>query len=218
MYWFAELYRTTPGKKFVTAVTGIVLFTYVFIHTLGNLQVYLGPGTLNAYARLVHSVPGFIPAVEVVIALAAALHIISAVQLTVINRKARPVGYALHRYREAGWAGRTMIWSGAGIAAFTVYHLLHLTFGSVHPDFVPGDVYANVIIGLYVLPASVVYSAAVALLGLHLYHGLWSVFQTLGWSHPLYDSWRRVFATVIAVLITAANVSIPVAVLLHLIS
>jgi succinate dehydrogenase / fumarate reductase cytochrome b subunit len=217
MYWIAEFYRSSPGKKYFMAVSGIVLSIYVFIHTMGNLMVYLGPGTINAYAGAVHLVPGLVPAVEFVIAVAAGLHVITAVQLALTNRGARPVSYAFHRYQEAGLAGRTIIWSGAGIAAFAAYHLLHLSFGRVHPDFVPGDVYHNVLTAFNVFPVAILYITAVVLLGLHLYHGLWSMFQTLGWSHPLYDSWRRAFGTGAAVLITAANVSIPVAVLLRLI-
>lgn len=218
MHRVAEFYRSTPGKKFVTTVTGAVLFAYVVLHTLGNLQIYFGTRMLNAYAGLLHSVPGLVWAVRFVIALSGTLHVVAAVQLTIRNWGSRPIRYMVQRYREADWAGRTMIWSGTGVAAFAVYHVLHLALGSVHPDFVPGDVYHNVMAGLLVLPVSIIYIAAVVLLGLHLYHGLWSFFQTLGWSHPLYDSWRRAFATAFAVGVVAGNVSIPVTVLLRLIS
>ncbi|MEW6574327.1 MAG: succinate dehydrogenase cytochrome b subunit [Bacillota bacterium] len=215
MHLIAEFYRSTPGKKSVIAVTGIILFTCVLFHLLGNLQIFLGPEKFNSYARLLHAAPGFLWAVRFVLFAAAFLHVITAVGVTLRNRGARPAGYAAVRYREADYAARTMIWSGMFIAVFTAYHVLHFTTGTIHPDFIRGDVYHNVTAGLRVPAVSVFYFAASVLLGLHLYHGLWSVFQTVGLSHPLYDPWRRAFATFFSLVIVAGNVSILVAALLR---
>jgi len=215
MHWIAEFYRSTPGKKSVMAVTGVVLFAYVLLHMVGNLQIHLGPEELRGYVRLRYAAPGLLWTVRFVLLVAATLHVIAAVQLTVRNRGSRPVRYAVRRYREADYASRTMIFTGVAIAAFGVYHLLHMTFGSVHPEFIRSDVYHNVTSGLHVPPVSLLYVAASAVLGLHLYHGLWSVFQTLGLSSPIYDSWRRAFATVFSLVVTLGFGSVPLAVLLR---
>ena len=108
-------------------------------------------------------------------------------------------------------------YSGPIIAVFIVYHLLHLTVGSVHPDFVRGEVYDNVVKGFEVAPVAIVYVVANLLLAVHLYHGLWSLFQTLGIEHPRLDPWRRVVAAAMAAVIGAGNISIPLSVLLGIV-
>ena len=110
-----------------------------------------------------------------------------------------------------------MYWSGPIIAVFVIYHLLHLTFGTVHPHFREGDVYANVVSGFQVIPVSAFYIFAMLLLGLHLYHGLWSMFQTLGVSHPKYTPLLKRLAAIVSVLIVAGNISIPIAVMTGLV-
>ncbi len=213
MHWLERAYGTTVGKKYVMAVTGVILFAFVFFHMLGNLQVFLGPEALNHYARLLRIEPPLLWTARVVLLVSLIIHIVAAVQLTLRNWAARPVGYRFVDYRAADYASRTMVWSGPIIAAFVVYHVLHFTTGTVHPDFVPGDVYHNVVAGFRVWYVSAFYIVAQILLGFHLYHGLWSGFQTLGASHPSYDRWRRVFAQAATFIIVLGNCSIPVAVL-----
>lgn len=215
MHWIAEFYCTTPGKKSVMAVTGVILFAYVFLHMLGNLQIHMGPEVFSGYVRVLHAAAGLLWTVRLVLLVSVLLHIIAAVQLTVRNWGSRPIRYAVRRYRETDYASRTMILTGLAIAVFGVYHVLHFTLGSVHPDFIRGDVYHNVITGLRVPPLSLLYIAASAVLGLHLYHGLWSVFQTIGLSNPIYNSWRHAFATVFSLAVALGFVSIPLAVLLQ---
>ena len=152
-------------------------------------------------------------AMRVAMAVAIWLHIQSATQLTLMNRRARPVGYAERDYVAASYAARTMRWGGVIIALFMVYHLLHLTFGTVHPNFVENDPYHNVVTGFQVWWVSAFYIVANLALGLHLYHGLWSMFTSLGLNHPKFNAWKRTFATAFALIITTANVSLPVAVL-----
>jgi succinate dehydrogenase / fumarate reductase, cytochrome b subunit len=217
MHWIVKLYSSSVGKKYLMAVTGIILFAFVVAHMLGNLQIFLGAERLNHYAALLQGATGLLWIARTVLLFCVGVHIVASVQLFLLNRRARPERYRVTRYRAADYSARTMVWSGPIVALFVVYHLLHLTLGTAHPSFVAADVYHNVVAGFRVWPVSAFYIAANLLLGYHLYHGLWSLFQSLGLSHPAYDRWRSVFAAVMASLIAAGNVSIPVAVLLGLV-
>ena len=220
MAWFPDLYRSAVGKKAVMAATGIILFGFVLGHLLGNLKLYLGPEALNSYSRFLRTagepvVPAnvLLWAVRFVLIAAVVLHAWAAWQLSRASRAARPDAYVAGTRIHTTYASRTMRWGGVIILLFVIYHLLHLTWGTVHPAFVPGDVYHNVVTGFQVWWVSLFYIAAQVALGFHLYHGLWSMFQSLGWSHPRFDLWRNGFAHAFAWLITLGNVSFPVAVL-----
>ncbi len=213
----ARFYETSIGKKVVIAVTGVMLVGYVFAHMLGNLQIYLGPGQINAYAELLHARPALLWAARFVLLAAVALHILAAFQLWLLKRRARPVSYVKENDPPSGYASRTMIWSGPIVGAFVVFHVLHLTTGSAGLPFRELDVYNNVVNGFRVVWVSVAYVVAVGLLCMHLYHGVWSMFQTLGISHPRYTPLLKRFAAAFAILIAAGNISIPVAVLTGLI-
>lgn len=206
-------YATSVGKKLVMAVTGLILALFVLGHMLGNLQIYQGPEKLNHYAQLLRTSMPLLWTVRLVLLAAVLLHILAAVQVTLQDWRSRPRKYAVSAYQEADLASRTMIWGGLVVAAFVVYHLLHLTLGSAHPDFRHGDVYHNVVAGFQVPLVSAFYILANLFLALHLYHGMWSWFQTLGFSHPKYNRARRVFATVYALIIALGNISIPLSVL-----
>ncbi len=208
-----SFYSTTVGKKLVMAITGLILAVFVLGHMAGNLQIYQGPEKLNHYAELLRVSMPLLWTVRIVLLLSVLLHIVAAVQVTLQNWRSRPKKYAVSAYQEADIASRTMIWGGLVVAAFVVYHLLHLTLGTAHGSFKPGDVYHNVVAGFQVPLVSLFYIVANVLLALHLYHGMWSWFQTLGFSHPKYNRARRVFATVYAVVIAVGNISIPVSVL-----
>ena len=203
------------GKKVVMAATGVILFGFVVGHMLGNLQAYLGPAALNHYAESLRAVPALLWTARAVLVAAAALHVWAAYSLTRMNQKARPQGYRKRETRESTLASRTMRWSGVLLLAFIVYHLMHFTFGAraVHPSFVRGDVYHNFVTGLRVLPVAAFYVAAMFALGFHLYHGVWSMMQTLGLSHPRYNELRHRFAVAITAVVVAGNVSFPLAVL-----
>lgn len=217
MHWIVRLYASSLGKKYLMAVTGIVLFAFVVGHLLGNLQIYLGAQRLNHYAALLRGAPALVWAVRAVLAFSVAVHIVAAVQLFLANRRGRPVKYARRSWVAADYAARTMVWSGPIIALFVGYHLLHFTTGTLHSSFVAEDVYHNVVAGFRVVPVALFYVAANLLLGYHLFHGLWSLFQSLGVSHPAYDGARKAIAAAVAVAIAAGNVSIPVAVLAGLV-
>jgi len=211
-----SLYSSSIGKKVVMAVTGFIIFGFVTVHMLGNLQIFAGPETLNGYAAFLKGLGSLLWIFRGVMLLAIVLHIVSSTQLTLQSMAARPQGYAVQRYRETTYAARTMRWGGPILGLFIIYHLLHLTVGTLHPtaaNFSGTDVYNNVVLGFQVPLVAGIYIAAVLLLGLHLYHGVWSMFQSLGISHWRFDKWRRVLAVVFAVAITLGNISIPIAVL-----
>jgi succinate dehydrogenase / fumarate reductase, cytochrome b subunit len=208
----ASFYSSTVGKKAVMAVSGCILFLFVVGHLIGNLQIYEGPRKLNQYSAFLHSMPALLWTVRITLLVMVALHIWSSVQLAVRNISARPEGYKKKKSTVSSYASRTMYWSGPIILAFVIYHLLDLTVGTVNPHFVPGSVYANVIASFQVTPVASFYILAMVLLCLHLYHGVWSMFQSLGIAHPRYTPVLKRCAAAAAILIAAGNISIPVSV------
>jgi succinate dehydrogenase / fumarate reductase cytochrome b subunit len=210
-------FSSSIGRKVVMAASGAVLFGFVVGHMLGNLQVYLGPAAFNGYAEKLRRIPALLWAVRAGLLVAVVLHIWSAWSVTRMSRAARPVGYRERETRESTYASRTMRWGGVILLLFIVYHLMHLTFGNAHPDFVHGDVFHNFVVGFQSVAVSGVYIAAMLALGLHLYHGVWSMMQTVGLSHPRYDHLRHALATLVAVAVVVGNVSFPLAVLSGLI-
>ena len=203
------------GRKVIMAVTGAILFGFVFVHMLGNLQVYLGPEALNHYGvflrELLHGTGIWIA--RAVLLAAVVLHIWSATSLTLDSRRARPDGYRQQKWKESTYASRTMRWGGVILLLFVIYHLLHFTTGTVHQSFIEGDVYHNFVSGFRVVPVSLFYIFAMLALGLHLRHGVWSMFQTLGVSHPRYIRMAHVGAWIFAAVIVIGNISFPLAVL-----
>jgi succinate dehydrogenase / fumarate reductase cytochrome b subunit len=209
------LIRSTVGRKAVMAVTGMVLVVFVIAHMLGNLQVYLGAEAMNDYAEWLRSVlhgAGLWIARAGLVA-AVGLHIWAATSLTLESRAARPVPYRKWESRESTYASRTMRWGGVILLAFVVYHLLHFTFGTAHPDFAPGDVYRNFVVGFQNPWVGAVYIIANLILGMHLRHGVWSMMRTLGVSHPRYVAWSKAAAATVAAVVVLGNVSFPLAVL-----
>ena len=213
----ARFFDSVLGKKVVMAVSGVILFAFVVGHLAGNLQIFEGPQKINAYARFLRSMPTLLWGTRIVLLVMVVLHIWSSVQLGVRKVKGRPVAYTKKEAIASSYASRTMYWSGPIILAFVIYHLLDLTFGAVHPGFQEGNIYANMIGSFRVVPVSIFYIVAILLLGLHLYHGLWSMFQTLGLGHPRYTPWYKGFARVFSVIIVAGFISIPIAVMTGLV-
>ncbi len=213
----ARFWQSTNGKKAVMAVTGMLMFLFVIGHLLGNLLIFAGSKTINDYARLLHFDETLLWIIRTVLIIAIVLHIIATVQLAIRNKKARPIGYSRRRPINSSYASRTMYWSGPIVLAFVIFHLLQFTSGTIHPhsQFIPGDVYHNVVAGFEVWWVSAWYIFAIALLSLHLRHGLWSMLQSVGLSHSLQR--ERVFkqvALVIAVLIFLGYISIPASIML----
>lgn len=218
------LYEVYIGKKLVMAGTGVILVLYVIGHLLGNLQIYAGPEQMNRYAAFLHSQPGLLWTARVVLLAAVGAHIWSSFLLWLEKRRARPVRYIKKDDVPPSYASRTMMWSGPIIAAFVVFHVLHLTTGDVGLGFQPpapgptGEVfyaYENVVNGFRYPAVSAAYIFAIVLLTMHLYHGLWSMFQSVGISHPRYTPLLKGLAHVFSIAIAAGYISIPVYVMIR---
>ncbi|MGH9762923.1 MAG: succinate dehydrogenase cytochrome b subunit [Blastocatellia bacterium] len=207
-------WRSTVGKKIVMGVTGVIGFLYVLFHVLGNLTIFISATTINNYAALLKSNMEVLWAVRGVLLIAILLHIAAATELATKSLTSRPVGYSKWKAQSANLASRTMRWTGPLLGLFIIYHLLHFTTGTLLEDFVEGDVFHNVVSGFQIWWVSAIYIVAMLMLSLHLYHGVWSMCQSLGLNHPRYNKVIRGLATVITVLIVIGFISIPVAVLL----
>jgi succinate dehydrogenase / fumarate reductase cytochrome b subunit len=148
-----------------------------------------------------------------------AVHVHAAFSLTLENRrKGGDVGYQTPRdYLVASYASRTMIWSGVIVLLFIGYHLADLTWGWVNPDFVRGDIYHNMVESFSQAPIAAIYIVANVALGFHIYHGAWSLFQSIGANNPRFNRWRRWFAQAFAATIVVGNVLFPVMVLVGVI-
>ena len=221
MSWIRKFAKSSIGAKVVMALTGLVLFGFVIVHMLGNLQLFLGPDAINSYAAFLKSKPALVWSVRGFLLLAVALHIGAGVWLAALNQAARPTGYAKKSWRKASFSSRTMIWSGVTLLAFIIYHLLHFTVGSVHPENfhlldIEGrhDVHAMMVLGFQNLGVSISYIIAMLLLGLHLSHGASSMFQSLGLNHPRYNPLLSKVGPVFAAVIVLGNISMPLAVLM----
>lgn len=227
-----DLYRSAVGKKWVMALTGIALMGFVFAHMVGNLKMYLGPEDLNHYGEFLREL--LVPILPRTVALwlmriglivAFALHIHCAYGLTRLNQKARPVRYQSPRdYMAVSFAARTMRWSGIIVGLFLLFHLADLTWGleAANPDFVRGEAYQNLAYSLDRWPVALIYILGNLALGLHLYHGSWSIFQSLGSMsprfNPRHNPLRRGFAAGFAVIVAGINITFPIAVLAGIVS
>jgi succinate dehydrogenase / fumarate reductase cytochrome b subunit len=212
-----NFWRSAVGKKWVMALSGIVLLGFVLGHMVGNLKLFLGPTHLNEYAEWLRTLgePALprtvlLWGVRIGLIAAFAFHIIAAAQLTRMNHQSRPVKYQSHRdYVAANFASRTMRWTGVIVGLFVIFHLFDLTWGQANPDFVRGDVYDNVIASFERVPVAIIYIVANLALAFHIFHGAWSMFQSLGWNNPKFNQWRRGFAIAFATVIAIGNVSMP---------
>jgi succinate dehydrogenase / fumarate reductase cytochrome b subunit len=217
------LWISVIGKKVVMALTGAVLILFVIAHMAGNLKIFSEPVEINAYSRFLREVGWpelaygqLLWIVRIVLLICALLHITAASQLTRMNWKARPVGYGSKKDVETTWGALTMRWGGVLLAVFIVFHLLHFTGGMV--GFQPGQfehlmVYQNVVAGFSVWPISVFYIVAMFALCLHLDHGIWSALQTLGWVTTDNTKSVRTISRIIAIVIFAGFISVPISVL-----
>ena len=210
-----RFYRNTIGKKAVMAVTGVILTGWIIGHVLGNVLIFRGPGAVNQYAALLKSNMALLWGLRVFMLVTLVLHVVAAVQLVRQQRGARGVGYRRQVPQESTFASRTIRWGGLVLALFLIYHILHLTTGTVHPAFSHTDVYTNMVLGLRVPWVAAIYLVAVGALGLHLYHGMWSVFQSLGFAGPAISPTRRRLATGIAIFVYIGFTAIPLAILLR---
>ena len=216
-----DFYRSAVGKKYVMAVTGVIMMGFVFAHMVGNLKMYMGAEEMNHYGEFLRAlaypiVPrsGALWILRLALIASLILHVHATYALTMMNRRSRPTKYQSERdYVAATFAARSMRWTGVIVLLFIVYHLLDLTFGPANPNFQQAMPYENTIASFKRWPVALFYIVANLALGVHLYHGAWSLFQSVGWNRRRFNPWRRTFATAFAAIIVAGNVSFPLAVM-----
>ena len=218
--WPLEVYRSAVGKKWVMAITGLIGIGFVLGHSFGNMKAYFGGDDLNHYGEflreLLHPLlprTWFLWLMRFGLVGALLLHLHAAYALTKMNHRARPRSYAGDRdYVAANFASRTMRWSGIIVLAFIVWHLLDLTAGTTNGDFVRGDPYNNLVATFDRPLVAAFYVLANVLLGIHLFHGAWSMFQSIGANNPRFNRLRKRVAQGIAAAVVLGNVSFPLAV------
>jgi len=216
------LWASSIGKKALMALTGILLSLFVLGHLLGNFQLFLGKDTtgaylINNYAKFLHGNVPLLWGTRLVMGLSVLVHAIAGIQLYLAKGSARPVDYHQKVSVNSTVSSRYMIWTGVLIGGFVVYHLLHFTTGNAHPDFIPLDVHHNVVVGFSRFGAVFIYVIAMIGLGLHLRHGLYSLFQSLGAGNPAVSQGALRWAAVLASLVAVVNISYPMAVILGLV-
>ena len=230
-----ELYGTSMGKKYAMAISGVMMMGFVFAHMVGNLKLYFpaeadGTAAIDKYAKflkeglLVPILPeqGALWILRLGLILALVVHVHAAYALTVANRRARPESYRSPRnYQLANFASRSMRWTGVIVLLYIGYHLADQTFGvqAVNGAFEEGAVRANLIASLQRPVVAGFYLLANVALGAHLYHGMWSLFQTLGvGSVKGGTDWRRLAALGFVVVVLLGNLSFPIAILTGIVS
>jgi succinate dehydrogenase / fumarate reductase, cytochrome b subunit len=213
------LLLTTIGLKAVMAVTGVILVGFLIGHFAGNALIFAGPDAINSYSEMLHNTHGLIWVARSVLLTSVVLHIVAAMKLYAKNTAARPRGYRVKRDIATNYAARTMMWSGPILLGFILYHLAHLTFGVTPGNYVHSDVdvYANLVRGFSIWWVSLLYIVSMLALGNHLFHGTWSMFQTLGINHNAYNKRIMVAALGITLVVTLGNISIPLSVLLGMV-
>jgi succinate dehydrogenase / fumarate reductase, cytochrome b subunit len=214
------LYRSSIGKKATMALTGLIGIGFVILHMIGNLKVFLGAQAFNDYASFLRTFgEPVLPystvlwIIRLVLLGAVALHIIAAYQLTRMDWAGRPVRYARKKDVQATFASRTMRWGGVILLLFIIYHIAHITLGIVHPNFEEGNAYHNFVVAFQVWWVTIFYVIATLVLGLHIYHGFWSMFQTLGLNSRTYNALLRGLALLIALVLVVGFLAGPLAVL-----
>lgn len=225
-FFLLDLYSTAVGKKYAMAISGIMMLGFVVAHMVGNLKMYLGAEDFNHYGHFLREL--LVPILPRTVALwglrlgliaAFVLHIHAAYSLTIMNKKARTVKYQSPRdYVAVTFAGRTMRFTGLIFLFFLVWHLFDLTFTGTGYHYVRGEAYENVANSLSRIPVALLYIAGNIALGIHLFHGAWSLFQSMGWNNPRFNGARRSFATAFAAIVVIGNVSFPIAVLAGVVS
>jgi succinate dehydrogenase / fumarate reductase, cytochrome b subunit len=214
----AVFWQSSVGKKAVMAVTGLILVAYLITHVVANLLVFSGSERINRYAQLLHSSGAALWGARLTLLAALILHIIAATQLAIRSRAARPEPYAGGRDPQVStFAARTIRWGGVLILLFLIYHILHFTTGTAHPDFVELNPHHNVSTGFRQPLVAAMYLLAMVAVGLHLYHGVWSSGRSLGLSQPSPRPLHRRVALVLAIVVWLGFTAIVIAGFLGLI-
>jgi len=221
-----QIFDSSLGKKYIMALTGFGLFGFVVAHLIGNLQIFLGPETINRYGAFLQGLGELLWVARISLLAMVLLHIWAAIKISAENKAARPIAYQTYNPTTASYASRTMLMSGLIIFFFIIYHLLHFTvqipginftnedFKTLHDAKDRHDVFAMMILGFRQPVVSIFYIIAIGLLSLHLSHGVGSMFQSLGWKKKSYAGLIDGFAKAISIFIFVGYISIPIAILL----
>ena len=225
MTWLSSFWRSSIGGKVTMAVTGLMLFGFVVMHLLGNLQLFTGADKLNAYAKWLYDLGSLLWVARIGLLAVFVLHVATAIRLSRANSAARPVAYQRPNTVQASMASRSMVLSGLSVFAFVVYHLLHFTFGVTNPDHHAlkangaggHDVYAMVTESFNSWEIAGAYAAFQVVLFLHLSHGMQSLAQTLGLQHKRYTPMIKTLSYVLALAIAGGNMLLALSVKLGLV-
>jgi succinate dehydrogenase / fumarate reductase cytochrome b subunit len=221
-----NIFRSSLGKKYIMAVSGFVLFLFVVAHLAGNLQFFLGQEAINRYGYFLQSNVEILWPARIFLLIMIGLHIWSAIKLSIENKAARPIPYANWNPTTATYASRTMLMSGIIIFVFIIFHILHYTVQVQYINFTGQnfvsfedpqkrhDIFKMMVVGFSNFWVSGFYIVGIALLCLHLSHGVSSMFQSLGWKNTVYGPCLDKGSRVLAWLIFIGYVSIPISVLL----
>lgn len=223
MKWLTKFLTSTIGMKILMAVTGLMLFGFVLVHMVGNLQVFLGEHTYNHYAQMLQGNPEIVWIARMGLLGAVVAHMFSAISLTMRSKGARPQGYKMKKWLSGTYAVRTMRFGGFVLLAFIVFHLAQFTIAGVgvegfrHCEWVGNEftcyAYQNFVAGFQNPLIVLFYIVAQAFLGLHLAHGVWSMLRTLGMTNPRHDALARKGATLFGVAMFMGNSIMPIAVI-----
>ena len=222
----SDFYASTVGKKVVVALTGLLLFGFVFMHMLGNLKIFGGVDPtsglhkMDMYAEFLREIGAamlghstVLWATRIILLLALVMHVGTVIQLQVRNKSSRNISYRRYKPQAASYASRSMMLGGVLLFLFIVYHILHFTTGTLHFNgFEHGAVFDNVTSAFRHWYIALVYAVAMCALSLHLYHGVWSLCQTIGLDNPDRNKLIRSIATVAAFIIAVGFVLVPAAI------
>jgi len=220
MGWLKTFYGSSIGKKITVAATGVIMVLFLIGHMMGNLLLFEGPGhggepaRLNQYAEILRFEPLVLWIIRLVLLGTVILHVITIIQLSLENSRARNARYAVTKRQAATLSSRTMLWGGFVVAAFIVFHILHFTTGTIdsaaYEHLKP---YHNVVTSFQNPVFALIYIVAMIVIFFHLNHGIKSGFETLGVTHPRYVNLVRMGGPVLAFVIAAGFLLVPLAVL-----
>jgi len=220
-----RIVQSSIGSKFVLAVTGLLLLGFLIMHLLGNLQILLGPDAINGYSQWLHDHKGLLVTARIGLGAVFVLHVWTAIRLALENRAARPTRYRIKAVVQATFSSRTMVYTGLLVLAYLVYHLLHFTLHTIDTGAMGQvdatgniDIYSMVVAGFQHPAVAISYIVATLLLGLHLWHAIGSMFQTLGWDHPAWNPIGRALAVGLPILITIGYIVVPCAIWFGIVS
>jgi succinate dehydrogenase / fumarate reductase cytochrome b subunit len=221
-----QIFSSSIGKKYLMALSGLVLAGFVFVHMLGNLQLFLGQEALNAYAYKLQSIPAVLWGFRLFLLLATLTHVLTAILLVRENRAARPKPNADEKFVQATVASRSMGLTGSLLFAFIVFHVLHYTVRVTHPEYQDmhyvlekngkevHDVFTMIVVGFTGKWISATYIVCMAMLCLHLTHGVSSLFQTVGIRNTAWKARLDGIAIAYGWIIFIGFISVPMAVLM----